>query len=214
MLFEAKGLVVKLVKGAADLAKITWTHDLEEAVKMAEKTSQIRFETRHATGFDVHRFADEAPADGHIMICGVPVSHDKDLIAHSDGDVGLHALCDALFGCLATGDIGTHFPPSDPKWKNARSDQFLEFAMQQVKEAGGRIVNLDVTLICERPKIGPERGRMQEAICAITKLPASRVSIKATTSERLGFTGRGEGIAAMAAATLELPYDAQADNDE
>ena len=228
MLFEEAGLPVKLVEGAPELHKITWPSDLgpsdigpndlgpsdlDKAETMVHTSAPTRFETRHATGFDVHRFADDAPSDGHIMICGVPVAHDKRLLAHSDGDVGLHALCDALFGCLASGDIGTHFPPSDPQWKDARSDQFLAFAVDQVAQAKGRIVHLDVTLICERPKIGPERARMQEAICAITHLPASRVSIKATTSERLGFTGRGEGIAAMASASIELPFDEGAHTD-
>ena len=139
------------------------------------------------------------------MICGVAVDHYHGLIAHSDGDVGLHALCDAVLGSLAMGDIGQHFPPSDPKWKAASSDQFLRFALDKVAEAGGDVILLDVTIICERPKIGPHRQEMIDRLSQITGLPAFRLSVKATTSERLGFTGRGEGIAALAQATICLP---------
>jgi len=139
------------------------------------------------------------------MICGTEVDHDYGLIAHSDGDVGLHALCDAVLGCLSAGDIGQHFPPSDPKWKAASSDQFLRFAVDMVEQAGGSITLLDVTIICERPKIGPHRAQMSARLAEITGLPQHRISVKATTSERLGFTGRGEGIAALAQATICLP---------
>jgi 2-C-methyl-D-erythritol 4-phosphate cytidylyltransferase/2-C-methyl-D-erythritol 2,4-cyclodiphosphate synthase len=127
------------------------------------------------------------------------------LAGHSDADVGLHALTDAILGAIAEGDIGEHFPPTDPKWKDFASDGFLRDAVSRVEALGGRIIILDVTLVCERPKIGPHRAAMRERIAEIAGIPASRVSVKATTSERLGFTGRGEGIAALALATVALP---------
>ena len=139
------------------------------------------------------------------MICGVAIEHEQGLMAHSDGDVGLHALCDAVLGTLSMGDIGQHFPPSDPKWNASSSDQFLQFALEKVKDAGGSVTLLDVTLICEDPKIGPHRNKIRQRLTEITGLPLHRLSLKATTSERLGFTGRGEGIAALAQATVCLP---------
>ena len=142
-----------------------------------------------------------------LMICGVRVPHTRGFLAHSDGDVGLHALVDAILGALADGDIGSHFPPSDMKWKGAASDKFLKYAVERVTARGGRIANLEVTLICERPKIGPLRDQMRARIAEITGLDVSRVAVKATTSERLGFTGREEGIAATACATIRLPWD-------
>ena len=160
-------------------------------------------EIRTASGFDVHRFSTEKP--GPIMICGVAIEHKYGLIAHSDGDVGLHALCDAVLGASSNGDIGQHFPPSDKKWKDTSSAQFLQFALEKVKEAGGSVTLLDVTLICETPKIGPHRESMRLRLAEITGLPLNRLSVKATTSERLGFTGRGEGIAAFAQASVRLP---------
>jgi 2-C-methyl-D-erythritol 4-phosphate cytidylyltransferase/2-C-methyl-D-erythritol 2,4-cyclodiphosphate synthase len=141
------------------------------------------------------------------MICGVRVPHTRGFRAHSDGDVGLHALVDAILGALADGDIGSHFPPSEPKWKGAASDQFLKYALERVTARGGRIAHLDVTLICELPKIGPHRDAMRARIAEITGLALSRVAVKATTSEELGFTGRKEGIAATATATIRLPWD-------
>jgi 2-C-methyl-D-erythritol 4-phosphate cytidylyltransferase/2-C-methyl-D-erythritol 2,4-cyclodiphosphate synthase len=140
------------------------------------------------------------------MICGVRVPHTKGFLAHSDGDVGLHALVDAILGALADGDIGSHFPPSDPKWKGASSDRFLKYAIDRVTARGGRIANLEVTLICERPKIGPLRDIMRARIAEISGVDVSRIAVKATTSERLGFTGREEGIAATASATIRLPW--------
>jgi 2-C-methyl-D-erythritol 4-phosphate cytidylyltransferase/2-C-methyl-D-erythritol 2,4-cyclodiphosphate synthase len=136
------------------------------------------------------------------MLCGVAVPHARGLQGHSDADVGLHALCDALYGALAEGDIGRHFPPSDPRWKGAASDIFLRHAVALVTEKGFRISNMDLTLVCEQPKIGPHAGAMQTAVANITGVPAERISIKATTSERLGFTGREEGIAALATVLL------------
>jgi 2-C-methyl-D-erythritol 4-phosphate cytidylyltransferase/2-C-methyl-D-erythritol 2,4-cyclodiphosphate synthase len=140
-----------------------------------------------------------------VHLCGVEIPHDRGLLGHSDADVGLHALTDALLGTLGAGDIGQHFPPSDPQWRGASSDRFLADAVRRVRERGGRIINLDVTLICERPKIGPHRERMCKVMAAIAGISPSRVSVKATTSEKLGFTGREEGIAAFALAAVALP---------
>ena len=159
-------------------------------------------DVRSGTGYDVHAFGD----GDHLMICGVRVPHTRGFLAHSDGDVGLHALVDAILGALADGDIGSHFPPSDPQWKGAASDAFLRYAIGRVTKRGGRVAHLDVTLICERPKIGPLRDAMREQVAKIAGLPLDRVAVKATTSERLGFTGREEGIAAIASATIRLPW--------
>ena len=153
---------------------------------------------RLGNGFDVHRFA---PGD-HVVICGVRVPHDKSLLGHSDADVGMHAITDAIYGALAEGDIGRHFPPSDPQWKGAASDIFLKHAAELAAARGFSISNVDCTLICERPKIGPHAAAMQAALAAIIGIGADRVSVKATTSEELGFTGRGEGIAAIATTLL------------
>ena len=195
-LAEAAGLTVVCVDGASQLEKITFAEDLN--IMQKQQT-----EIRTASGFDVHRFSTEKT--GPIMICGVAIEHDKGLIAHSDGDVGLHALCDAVLGALSLGDIGQHFSPSDPKWKAASSEQFLQFALEKVRDAGGNITLLDVTLICEVPKIGPHRHKMRQRLAEITGLQLHQLSLKATTSEGLGFTGRGEGIAALAQATVRLP---------
>ena len=195
-LAEAAGLTVVCVDGSSQLEKITYAEDLN--IMQNQQT-----EMRTASGFDVHRFSTEKP--GPIMICGVAIEHEHGLIAHSDGDVGLHALCDAVLGTLSMGDIGQHFPPSDPKWNASSSDQFLQFALEKVKDAGGYVTLLDVTLICEDPKIGPHRNKIRQRLTEITGLPLHRLSLKATTSERLGFTGRGEGIAALAQATVCLP---------
>ena len=195
-LAEAAGLTVVCVDGSSQLEKITYAEDLN--IMQNQQT-----EMRTASGFDVHRFSTEKP--GPIMICGVAIEHEHGLMAHSDGDVGLHALCDAVLGTLSMGDIGQHFPPSDPKWNASSSDQFLQFALEKVKDAGGYVTLLDVTLICEDPKIGPHRNKIRQRLTEITGLPLHRLSLKATTSERLGFTGRGEGIAALAQATVCLP---------
>ena len=195
-LAEAAGLTVVCVDGANELKKITFAEDLNMMQKQ-------QTEMRTASGFDVHRFSTEKT--GPIMICGVAIEHERGLIAHSDGDVALHALCDAIFGTLAIGDIGQHFPPSDAKWKASSSDQFLQFALEKVTDAGGYVTLLDITLICEAPKIGPHRDKMRRRLAEITGLPLHRLSVKATTSERLGFTGRGEGVAALAQASVRLP---------
>lgn len=153
---------------------------------------------RVGNGFDVHAFCD---GDG-VWLCGVKVPHGKSLLGHSDADVGMHALTDAIYGALAEGDIGRHFPPSDPQWKGAESKIFLAHAMRLARAKGFALANCDVTLICERPKVGPHAEAMRAALAAIMAVDLERISVKATTSERLGFTGREEGIAAMATAAL------------
>ena len=152
-------------------------------------------------GFDVHAFGE----GDHVMLGGVRVPHARGVLAHSDGDVAIHALCDAILGALALGDIGTHFPPSDAKWRNADSTIFIRHAADLVRARGGAILHLDVTVICERPKVGPHRAAMVARLSEILGLAAERISVKATTTEGLGFTGRREGIAAQAAATIRLP---------
>ncbi len=198
-LAEWAGLTVATFEGDPANMKLTTPEDFSrEEARLAASLGDIRM----GTGYDVHAFGD----GDHLMICGVRVPHTRGFLAHSDGDVGLHALVDAILGALADGDIGSHFPPSDPQWKGAASDKFLEYAVGRVTARGGRIANLEVTLICERPKIGPLRDAMRTRISEISGVPVSRVAVKATTSERLGFTGREEGIAATAAATIRLPW--------
>ena len=153
---------------------------------------------RLGNGFDVHRFCE----GDHVTLCGVSVPHDKALQGHSDADVGMHAATDAIYGALAEGDIGQHFPPTDPQWKGAESHIFLRHAVELAKEKGFAICNIDVTLICEKPKIGPHAARMRKVMAQITGLNPDQVSVKATTSEQLGFTGREEGIASIATAAL------------
>ena len=199
-LAEWVGLTVATFEGDVANMKLTTPEDfVREEARLASLLGDIR----SGTGYDVHAFGD----GDHLMICGVRVPHTRGFLAHSDGDVGLHALVDAILGALADGDIGSHFPPSDMKWKGAASDKFLRYAVERVTARGGRIANLEVTLICERPKIGPLRDQMRARIAEITGLDVLRVAVKATTSERLGFTGREEGIAATACATIRLPWD-------
>ena len=162
--------------------------------EQAERMLDTTMETRIGQGFDVHAFG---PGNS-VWLCGVEIPHDHGLVGHSDADVGLHALTDALLGTIGDGDIGEHFPPSDPKWKGASSDRFLADAVRRVAERGGHIVNLDVTLVCERPKISPHRDAMRARVAEIAGIDAGRVGVKATTSEKMGFTGRGEGIVAFA----------------
>jgi len=198
-LAEWAGLTVTTFEGDPANMKLTTPEDfVREESRLAAMLGDVRI----GTGYDVHAFGE----GDHLMICGLRVPHSKGFLAHSDGDVGLHALVDAILGALADGDIGSHFPPSDPRWKGAASDQFLKHAVQRVTDRGGRIANLEVTLICERPKIGPLRDAMRARIAEIATVDISRVAVKATTSERLGFTGREEGIAATASATIRLPW--------
>ena len=198
-LAEWAGLTVTTFEGDALNMKLTTPEDfVREEARLASLLGDIRT----GTGYDVHAFGD----GDHVIICGVRVPHTRGFLAHSDGDVGLHALVDAILGALADGDIGSHFPPSDAKWKGASSDRFLKYAVDRVTGRGGRIANLEVTLICERPKIGPLRDTMRARIAEISGVDISRVAVKATTSERLGFTGREEGIAATASATIRLPW--------
>lgn len=198
-LAERAGLAVALVEGSEDAAKLTTAEDLARA----EARLSALLETRVGTGFDVHRIG---PGDA-MMLGGVAIPHDGALVGHSDADVALHALTDAILGGLADGDIGAHFPPSDPQWRGAASDRFLADAVRRVHARGGRIRHLDLTIICERPKIGPHRDAIRTRIASICGIAVDRVSVKATTTERLGFTGRQEGVAAQAAATLALPSD-------
>ena len=198
-LAEWAGMKVAVFDGEPGNIKITNPEDFAraEAAQFANLS-----DVRTGTGIDVHAFA---PGD-HVMLGGVRVPHTKALTGHSDADVGLHALTDAVLGALADGDIGSHFPPSDPQWKGASSDRFFVFAVERVKARGGRIAHLDLTLVCEAPKIGPHRDAMREKIAQLAGLALDRVAVKATTSEKLGFTGRGEGIAAYATATVRLPW--------
>ncbi|MGB3810060.1 MAG: bifunctional 2-C-methyl-D-erythritol 4-phosphate cytidylyltransferase/2-C-methyl-D-erythritol 2,4-cyclodiphosphate synthase [Parvibaculum sp.] len=190
------GIPVAMIEGDEANMKITSADDLARAERLLMNGG----ETRTGSGYDVHRFG---PGD-HVMLCGVPVPHTHGLVGHSDADVGLHALTDAILGALGQGDIGQHFPPSDPQWKGASSDRFLAHAAKLARDAGARIVHVDVTFICERPKIGPQREAMRARVADILDLNMDRVSIKATTTEGLGFTGRSEGLAAQALATLSF----------
>lgn len=203
---EAAGYPVVLVEGDSLNRKITTAQDLRiaesilKAIPMAGDDVEM-FETRTASGFDVHRFTD----GDHVWLGGVRIPHEAKLEGHSDADVVLHALTDALLGCIGDGDIGQHFPPSDPQWKDAASIRFLEDAFARVTKRGGKIVNVDVTVLAEAPKIGPHRAAMQSTIGAALGLSNDRVGIKATTMEGLGFIGRREGMCAMATATVRLP---------
>ena len=188
------GLPVLVTPGDEDNLKLTYAPDFARAERILGGMMDIRL----GNGYDVHAFT----AGDHVWLCGVRIAHDKALLGHSDADVGMHALTDAIYGALAQGDIGRHFPPSDPLWKGAESHIFLRHAADLARQMGFRISNADVTLICERPKIGPHAGAMALRLSEITGVAPDRISVKATTSERLGFTGREEGIAAIATATL------------
>lgn len=196
---EWAGMKVALVEGSVRNIKITTAAELLQMDEDMRKTSIM--ESRTATGFDVHAFAD----GDHVWLGGVKIPHTYKLDGHSDADVVLHALTDALLGCIGDGDIGQHFPPSDPKWRGAASHLFLSDAAKRVAARGGKIVNVDVTILAEAPKVGPHRDAMQSAIGAILELAPGRIGIKATTTEGMGFTGRREGIAAFATATVLLP---------
>lgn len=190
----AHGLDVAIITGDSNNIKITNPGDFARAEQLLEQNMDIRL----GNGFDVHRFCD----GDHVVLCGVSVPHSHGLDGHSDADVGMHAVTDAIYGALAMGDIGQHFPPSDPQWKGAASHIFLEHAVKMAADHGFNISNIDCTLICEMPKIGPHAVTMRREMARVMSMDMGRVSVKATTSERLGFTGRGEGIAAIATATL------------
>ncbi|WP_312143990.1 bifunctional 2-C-methyl-D-erythritol 4-phosphate cytidylyltransferase/2-C-methyl-D-erythritol 2,4-cyclodiphosphate synthase [Brevundimonas sp.] len=192
---EHAGGRVRLVDGDARLMKLTYPEDFAMAEALSPKTFRI------GQGYDVHRWGPGSS----VWLCALEIPHDQTLMGHSDADAGLHALTDAILGAIAEGDIGDHFPPSDPQWKGASSDRFLIFAAERVAARGGRIVNVDVTLICEQPKVKPHRQAMRERLADLLNLPLDAVSVKATTTEGLGFTGRGEGLAAQAVVSIELP---------
>jgi 2-C-methyl-D-erythritol 4-phosphate cytidylyltransferase/2-C-methyl-D-erythritol 2,4-cyclodiphosphate synthase len=189
------GLDVAIVEGEESNLKLTYPGDFARAEAVLKGRGM---DVRMGNGYDVHAFCE----GDHVWLCGVRVPHSKALLGHSDADVGMHALTDAIYGALALGDIGRHFPPSDPQWKGAASQIFLTHAIGLAEQRGYRLANCDVTLVCEHPKIGPHAGAMQQELARIMGVDADRVSVKATTSERLGFTGREEGIAALATATL------------
>ncbi|MBM3618325.1 MAG: bifunctional 2-C-methyl-D-erythritol 4-phosphate cytidylyltransferase/2-C-methyl-D-erythritol 2,4-cyclodiphosphate synthase [Alphaproteobacteria bacterium] len=202
MLAEAAGIRVECVQGSENNFKITRKEDWMRAAALAATP----LEYRTGSGFDVHKLVSHAAgAEQVVHLCGVKVPHITGLEGHSDADVGLHALVDAILGTLALGDIGTHFPPSEARWKGADSAQFVTYCAEQLAERGAKLVNADITLICEAPKVGPHRLAMQARVASLLGVDASRISVKATTSEQLGFTGRREGIAAQAVATIALP---------
>ncbi len=199
-LAEWAGLPVHIFEGEPGNIKLTHPADFQEAERRL-KGESMTYVTRFGTGFDVHAFGE----GDHVWLGGIKVPHDRGVIAHSDGDVILHALTDAVLGALAEGDIGTHFPPSDPQWRSASSDRFLAYAVELVRKRGGIVDHLDTTLLCEKPRLGPHQEAMRQRIAEIAELRLDQVSLKATTTEKLGFTGRSEGIAAQAAATIRLP---------
>ena len=196
-LLESVGERVVIVEGSEDNIKITYPDDLARLERMLT----ARLIPRTGTGFDVHALQEGRP----LFLCGVQIPHDKGLTGHSDADVGIHALCDAIYGALAEGDIGRHFPPSEAAWKDADSARFLTHAAERIAARGGTLSNADVTLICERPKITPHAESMRARLADLLRTDIARISVKATTTERLGFTGRGEGIAAQAVATVLVP---------
>jgi 2-C-methyl-D-erythritol 4-phosphate cytidylyltransferase/2-C-methyl-D-erythritol 2,4-cyclodiphosphate synthase len=200
---ERAGGRIVLTPGDPRLMKLTYPEDFAMAELLAGGGGghDARGTIRIGQGFDAHRFG---PGD-RVWLCGVPIAHDRTLIGHSDADAGLHALTDALLGAIGEGDIGDHFPPSDPQWKGVASSVFLAHAAELIAARGGRIINVDVTLICERPKIKPHREAMRTRVAELLALPLDRVSVKATTTEAMGFTGREEGLAAQAVASVEMP---------
>src|SRR4029077_8965074 len=195
---EAAGLAPLIVDGSEDNLKVTTSEDLAAAERLlAGRQGDVRV----GQGFDVHPFA----AGDHLWVCGIRIPHGMSLAGHSDADVGLHALTDAVLGAIGAGDIGMHFPPDDPRWRGAASHQFLRHAADLVRARGGAVAAVDVTIICERPKIGPHRAAMVERVAAILGIDHARVSVKATTTKTLGFPARGEVMAGQAIATVRLP---------
>jgi 2-C-methyl-D-erythritol 4-phosphate cytidylyltransferase/2-C-methyl-D-erythritol 2,4-cyclodiphosphate synthase len=200
-LAEWAGMTVDVFAGEAGNVKLTTADDFAQAE--AREFAALG-DVRTGNGYDVHAFVE----GDHVWLGGIRIAHDRGVTGHSDADVGLHALVDAILGALADGDIGAHFPPGDPQWRGASSDRFLQFAVERVRARGGRVMHLDLTVVCEAPKVGPHRDAMRARIAEIAGIAIDRVAVKATTSERLGFTGRREGIAAMATATVRLPWGA------
>jgi len=198
-LAEWAGQRVHVFEGEAGNVKLTTNEDLARAELL--RASALA-DVRTGNGFDVHAFAD----GDHVMLGGIRIAHGRGVTGHSDADVVLHALVDAILGALAEGDIGQHFPPNDPQWRGASSDRFLAFACERVRARGGMIGNLDVTVVCETPRVSPHRDAMRARIAAIAGISTDRVAVKATTSEKMGFTGRSEGIVAMATAMVRLPW--------
>jgi 2-C-methyl-D-erythritol 4-phosphate cytidylyltransferase/2-C-methyl-D-erythritol 2,4-cyclodiphosphate synthase len=198
-LAEWAGHRVLMFEGEAGNVKLTTNEDFARAELLS---AAALADVRIGNGFDVHAFVD----GDHVMLGGIRIPHRQGVTGHSDADVALHALVDAILGALAEGDIGQHFPPSDPQWRGASSDRFLAFACERVRARGGVIGNLDVTIVCEAPRVSPHRDAMRARIAEIAEISPDRVAVKATTSEKLGFTGRGEGIVAMATATVRLPW--------
>ncbi len=196
---RAAGLEVATVAGDPSLEKITHEEDFARAEAMLAS----RMTARTGLGFDVHAFA----TGESLWLAGLQIPHSRGLKGHSDADIVLHAVTDALLGAAGEGDIGDHFPPSDPRWRGVASSIFVDHARALIESRGGRIDHIDVTIVCEEPKIGPHRAAMRQSLAALLRLPAGRISIKATTTERLGFTGRGEGMAAQAVATIRLPEE-------
>ena len=201
-LVEWAGQRVSVFEGEAANLKVTTDDDFARAEMMRFAALS---DVRTGNGLDVHAFAE----GDHVMLAGIRVPHSRGVTGHSDADVALHALVDAILGALAEGDIGAHFPPNDPQWKGAASDRFLAFACERVRKRGGMIAHLDVTIVCEAPRISPHRDAMRARIAEIASVALDRVAVKATTSEKLGFAGRGEGIFAMATATIRLPWSAK-----
>ncbi|MFC5385462.1 bifunctional 2-C-methyl-D-erythritol 4-phosphate cytidylyltransferase/2-C-methyl-D-erythritol 2,4-cyclodiphosphate synthase [Aquamicrobium segne] len=197
---------VMLVPGSPDNVKLTWARDISMADQRLKGSASGFPDVRTGNGYDVHCFED----GDHVVLCGVSIPHTRKLSGHSDADVGLHALTDALLATCGAGDIGTHFPPSDPQWKGAASRQFVEHAVKLVRERGGRIANADITLICEAPKIGPHREAIVAELSSMLGISGDRISIKASTNERLGFIGREEGIAAIVTASVIYPGEVPA----
>jgi len=198
---EWAGMAVQIVPGSVTNVKLTYPRDLDMADERLSRAASVFPDVRTGNGYDVHAFED----GDAVMLCGVRIPHDRKLSGHSDADVGLHALTDALLATCGAGDIGTHFPPSDPQWKGAASHIFVEHAAKIVRARGGRIANADITLICEAPRIGPHRDAMTTALSAMLGITPDRISVKATTNEKLGFIGRQEGIAAIATASVVYP---------
>jgi 2-C-methyl-D-erythritol 4-phosphate cytidylyltransferase/2-C-methyl-D-erythritol 2,4-cyclodiphosphate synthase len=198
-LFEWAGHKVAVFEGESGNVKLTTEEDFAKAE--ARRIASLA-DLRLGNGFDVHAFGE----GDHVWLGGLRIPHDRGLTGHSDADVALHAIVDAILGAIADGDIGQHFSPNDPRWKGASSDQFLKFAVERVGKRGGKVANIDLTIVCEAPRIGPHRDAIRKRIADIAGMAVDRVAVKATTSEQLGFTGRKEGIVAMATATVRLPW--------